>query len=256
MLIQINLLPGVAKPVETPSGTDWRALADRLRSGIRYPWFIGTATASVLSLALVALLYSKQQQRSDEVARRREHAVRDSTRYARVLGTRRRLHDERDGISRQLQIIRSIDDNRYNWAHILEEVSRALPAYTWLTSMEQTSAVPTIPVAQHPPTTAPGTSPAAGRGARTASAPAAPADSVPVAMDLTFRITGQTVDIQALTLFMRQLEQSPFLQRVALAKSEAVMVDGTEVTQFELTATYETPSAARLQTTRLVVPLR
>ena len=45
----------------------------------------------------------------------------------------------------QIEIIQAIDNNRYVWPHVLDEVSRSLPSYTWLTSMQQTSAAPVPP---------------------------------------------------------------------------------------------------------------
>ena len=99
----------------------------------------------VVSFAVVGLLFTVQNARATEMEGRIEKAVRDSTRYAKVLSARRKLSAERDSVIRQLQIIRTIDDNRYNWAHILDEVSRALPAYTWLTVLEQTSKAPLPP---------------------------------------------------------------------------------------------------------------
>lgn len=81
-------------------------------------------------------------------------------------------------------------------------------------------------------------------------------DTVTVHPPLTFRVIGQTVDIQALTMFMRQLESSPFVQSVSLTKSEIVIVEGKDVTQFELTAAYEVPPAGVVQTSPLVVPVR
>ena len=81
-------------------------------------------------------------------------------------------------------------------------------------------------------------------------------DSITVHPELTFRLVGQTVDIQALTMFMRQLESSPFIQHVALTKSEIVIVDGKDVTQFELSASYEVPPVGVVRTSPLVVPVR
>jgi hypothetical protein len=73
---------------------------------------------------------------------------------------------------------------------------------------------------------------------------------------LGFRVVGQTVDIQALTMFMRQLEGSPFIQKVTLSKSEIVIVEGKDVTQFELNAEFEVPPPGVVRTTPLVVPVR
>jgi Tfp pilus assembly protein PilN len=175
-----------------------------------------------------------------------------------VLDARHRLTAERDSVYRQLQIIRTIDDNRYNWAHILDEVSRALPAYTWLTLLEQTSKAPSPPgtdTTAHVADASAAAATAPGAAARRRAAQPTP-DSVLVHPPLTFRLVGQTVDIQALTMFMRQLESSPFIQRVSLTKSEIVTVDGKDVTQFELAADYEVPPSGVVKTAPLVVPVR
>ena len=62
-----------------------------------------------------------------------------------------------------------------------------------------------------------------------------------------FRIVGQTVDIQAMTRFMRFLEASPFIQNVRLAKSTPLIVDGNQVTEFQLDAEYEIPDPAAIR---------
>jgi Tfp pilus assembly protein PilN len=46
-------------------------------------------------------------------------------------------------VRRQLAVISEIDSTRYAWAHVLDEVSRSMPPYTWLTAVQQTSAPPT-----------------------------------------------------------------------------------------------------------------
>lgn len=250
MMLEINLAPGNRKAARSKGKISIPALLASVTGNIRDPWLITSAASVVLSVAVVGALYASQSNRAGEIEQRIENAVRDSTRYAKVLDARQKLTAERDSVHRQLQIIRSIDDNRYNWAHILDEVSRALPAYTWLTSIEQTSKPPLPPA---PDSSATATK---SRGAAAKKDPAPKADTVLVHPDLTFRVVGQTVDIQALTMFMRQLESSPFIQRVALTKSEIVIVDGKDVTQFELTAAYEVPPAGVIQTTPMTVPLR
>ena len=51
---------------------------------------------------------------------------------------------QRDSVARQIVIIRSLDGSRYIWPHVLDEVNKALTPYTWLKSLQQTSAVPTV----------------------------------------------------------------------------------------------------------------
>ena len=145
MMLEINLLPGAKKGKSAGSSVSLGATFASIGSNIRDPWLIGAAASVVVSFAVVGLLFSAQSARASELGVRMDRAVRDSTRYAKVLAARRKLTAERDSVIRQLQIIRTIDDNRYNWAHILDEVSRALPAYTWLTVMEQTTKAPLPP---------------------------------------------------------------------------------------------------------------
>jgi len=253
MMIQINLLPGAKKGTRSSGAAGLAASLSALGGGIKDPWLLGAAASVVVAVASVGFLFTAQNARAAELGERLDRAVRDSTRYEKVLSARYKLTSERDSVYRQLQIIRTIDDNRYNWAHILDEVSRALPAYTWLTSLEQTSDAP-LPPGGDSVTTA--TTPAAAAAAKKEAKAKAAADTIAVHHPLVFKLVGQTVDIQALTMFMRQLESSPFIHKVALTKSEIVIVDSKDVTQFELSAEYEVPPAGVIQTTPLVVPVR
>jgi Tfp pilus assembly protein PilN len=194
----------------------------------------------------VGALHTRQQAAQAVAAEREAAAVADSTRFAALLAARRSAVAERDSVRRQLAVIAEIDSSRYAWAHVLDEVSRALPPYTWLTSVQQTSAPP-----------------APGRPAGADSAGSRPpADSARRGADslagrdrpaLAFRIVGQTVDIQALTAFMRELEGSPFVERVQLQRSEPAQADGKEVTEFTLDARLERAPRALLRTARLAV---
>ena len=58
---------------------------------------------------------------------------------------------------------------------------------------------------------------------RSGSRPTIPRESV------TIRVSGRTVDIQALTRFMKDLEASPYLTNVQLEKSELALEQGKEV---------------------------
>jgi hypothetical protein len=81
--------------------------------------------------------------------------------------------------------------------------------------------------------------------------------TAPVTPELArFRLVGNTVDIQALTRFMKLLEASPFIQNVQLARSEMAMVDGKEVTEFMLDAQYERPDSSMITTTPVSLSVR
>lgn len=250
-MLEINLLAGGRRKrsaLSSLDGFDAKAAVEAVLASVRDPWMLVAGAAMVIGLAATGVLYSAQRARTVELAARLEVAIRDSTRYAKALDQQLRLQAERDSVQRQLAVIRSIDDTRYTWSHILDEVSRALPAYTWITLVEQTSAPPAAP--------APDTTSAKPVRGRPAPPKGKSAPEIPPPPPLAFKLVGQTVDIQALTLFMRQLEGSPFVQEVALTKSEIVIVDGKDVTQFELTARFETPPPGVVQTSPLIIPVR
>ena len=264
MQIHVNLLPGTKKKAKGAAGASRNlgAAFSGLGDKIKDPWLLGSAGAVILSVAAVGVLFTSQQASAGELERRLDKAVRDSTRLTNVLEARRTVMAERDSVLRQVQIIRTIDDNRYIWAHLLDEISQALPSYTWLVSIEQTSKPTLPPGADVEPEAAAGAKGAAakpaGKAAAGKAAAAAPAtkDSIVIHQPVAFRLIGQTVDMQALTQFMKDLEASPFVQNVMLVKSEIVVVDSKDITQFQIEAQFEVAPKELLTTEPLVVPVR
>jgi Tfp pilus assembly protein PilN len=124
----------------------------------------------------------------------------------------------------------------------MDEVSRALPPYTWVTSLVQTNTTTTAQTAAPPNSKAVKTGP-----------PAVDSSSVP---RVQFRLIGNTVDIQALTRFMKVLESSPFIENVQLERSSIILVDGKEVTEFALLAAYQTPDPSSIKTVPVTLSVR
>jgi hypothetical protein len=113
-----------------------------------------------------------------------------------------------------------------------------------LTSLTQSNATSVAP--------APATPPPAAKGAK-AGPPAVDSSSVP---RVQFRIIGNTVDIQALTRFMKVLEASPFIENVQLERSSIIIVEGKEITEFALTAAYQTPDPSSIRTVPVSLSVR
>jgi Tfp pilus assembly protein PilN len=204
---------------------------------------IAIAAAAAVALAVLgvggAFWYQDRQVASLDEKMQQELA--DSARFSSVIGERKAVIARRDSLIAQLGIIEKIDDSRYVWPHILDEVSRALPPYTWITSVTQTSARPVLP--QRDTTKA--------KGDSTAKAKAAPVEP-----QVAIQLVGNTVDIQALTRFMRILETSPFLQNVTINKSNVMLVDNREVTEFTLDIQYQKPDPAAITTVPLTLSVR
>ena len=253
-MIEINLLDPDGEGAAGGLGDALATFGARARALVGDPYLTGAVTATLLAIGGGGFLYTSQARADVALAAREQSATADSTRYAALLSARRAAAAERDSVQRQLGVITAIDSARYSWAHVLDEVSRALPPYTWLTAVQQTSAPP-LPVA--PGTNGKGAAKAGAEKAgaeRTGADKAGKPDST-VSHTLAFRIVGQTVDIQALTAFMRDLEASPFVQHVQLARSEAAQVDGKDVTEFTLDAELQAPPRDLLRTERLAVPV-
>jgi Tfp pilus assembly protein PilN len=242
-MIEINLLPGSGKKNRS-TGFSLTAIAGKAGSRVKDPFMIAAAVATIGAVGAVGSLHVAQTARADELTERERRAVQDSTRYVAVLRERNRAEAQRDLVQRQLDVIKTIDNDRFVWAHVMDEVSRALPPYTWLKSIVQTAMV--APPAPPPP-------PAPAKGEKGKPTPPPPPPPAPA---LKFQIAGNTVDIQALTRFMKLLESSPFVMNVTIAKAELVTLDGKEVQEFLLEAEYERPDASVIATVPVTLSSR
>lgn len=254
-MIEINLLPGTKKKGRKGGGGggaslslpkfDFGSWIEGVRERIREPWLIGAVAVTLLTIGAISALYVRQAARATTLEEALQKAVQDSTRFASVLREREMAEAKRDTVLRSLNLIRAIDDDRFVWPHVMDEISRALPPYTWLVSLGFTGAgqgqqaITTVA----PPPAAPGKK-------RPTVQTVIPRDTVRV------RVVGNTVDIQALTRFMTQLEASPFLDQVQLAKSERASDNGKEVTQFQLDMLYSRPDPSLVRRVPLAVSVR
>jgi len=246
-MIEINLLPGARKKTRSrgPSFNIPDVFKD-LQSRVRDPWLISAVAGLALGFVAVGVMWTLQGRRESSLTEREQKAVQDSTRYASVIAERAKAEAQRDSVQRQIAVILAIDGTRLIWPHVMDEISRAMPPYVWLRSVAQTSAL-----SNESPEVQAGVSKAAPR-----PGPARPAAQQGDENVLALQIVGNTVDIQALTRFMKALEASPFLQNVTLVRSDVVMQQGKEATEFRLDMQYEKPDPSVLRTVPFTVSVR
>ena len=243
-MIEINLLPGTGKKPRNrgSAGINFSGMASGIVSKVNDPLLL-SAVASVLVAAIViGGMFWHQRAQNTQVNEALQKAEQDSINYSGVIREQRKAQSQRDSVVAQVNLIKSFDDKRFVWPHIMDEVSRALPPYTWVTSMVQTNTLNTSPQPA-PPTT---------KGAKPGP-PSVDSSSVP---RVQFRLIGNTVDIQALTRFMKVLEASPFIENVQLERSSIILVDGKEVTEFALAASYQTPDPSAIKTVPVSLSVR
>src|SRR5689334_22546707 len=211
-MIEINLLPGSDKKKKSGrSGgggaarkINFGALFSGITQKIRDPWLISAVGSVVLSVAVVGSAYLYQEQRLSSLSQAETAALADSTRFAAALKERLKADARRDTLLRRMNLIRAIDEDRYIWPHVLDEVSKALPPYTWLSSLAF------MGTPQGSITVAAGAKPEAGGDDKAKTKKAKKVDVEIPRDEARIRMIGLTPDIQALTRFMRQLESSPF----------------------------------------------
>ena len=263
-MIEINLLPGDGKKKRRATSTATKfefnlkppAWLASLTQGITDKYMLGAIGTAIASGLLIALMFISQTARATMLEARETQAVKDSAQYGTLLNAKAKAEATRDSLYQQIAIIKSIDDSRYLWSHLMFEISNALPQYTWLTEVTQTSLPKSVAVADtvKKAASADSTGTPRQRALERDRAKRARSDSLlAAAKDIQFRLVGHTVDIQALTRFMKSLEASPFIQNVQLTRSDLVQAEGKEVTEFTLAAQTQAPPPFAIKTVPLIV---
>ncbi len=210
-MIAINLLPG-AKRKRGGKGAglqlpDFKALA----ASIKDPWLIACAASVVVLVAVIAVLWLPRRAQIAALGPQLETAKRQAAQMRVVLRQKAETEAKRDSLLAQMNVISAIDRERYIWPHILDAVTKALPQYTWLDAitprvMEADSGDPGV----------------------------------------GFELTGKSADIQAITRFVRNLEESAFLERATIVSTGAVTEQGREVYTFVFNAKFQRPDTTTL----------
>ena len=236
-MIEINLLPGKKKRAAGGAGfklalPDFRGLL----ATIKNPWLLVASAASVIVVGGGLLVFITQSTRLRVLDSRLSEVQTEKQRFDVVIAQKRQSERMRDSLESEINIIRGIDADRYVWPHILDQITKALPPYTWLNSV---GAQPSAAVSVGAPTGAPG------------SPGAAPAKPPVVAW-----ITGSTVDIQAYTTFLRQLAASPWLTDVTPATTSTVVEGDRPVTAFNVGVRFRTADSVYIRTVPMIQAAR
>jgi Tfp pilus assembly protein PilN len=203
-VIEVNLHPtggktrkGARKKLSVP------AWADRGRSGGdgRDPWTVAAITAFVLAGLAVGGMWYAQRSDAAELEVRLDEAREDSTRLADLRVLSDSLIDRERQIRQRLELVRGLDEGRFVWPHLLDEISSALPQYTWLTAIRVATPLP----------------------------------------DLTVQIDGVAANPLAVTRFVRNLQTSEFVTQVRIMGSQQAEVENVSAQAFKLLVSYQQP---------------
>jgi Tfp pilus assembly protein PilN len=235
-MININLRPGKRrKSVGAPF--NFKGVLDTFRdfgNRVKDPLLLGAVAAWVCVLGFLGFIYLNNVRQLFSLEPRLEQARSENKRFKTFLADKRRQEKIRDSLLAQITVIRNVDGDRYIWPHLLDEVTKALPAYTWLVDMGSAAPAPA-------PSVAPAAAPPAGT-------PAAADTAAAAEPELVFNLNGRTVDIQAYTRFLRQLEASPWIHNVTPVSAQTVVEKERPVTAFSIRATYHKADSAYIRT--------
>jgi len=235
-MIEINLLPGKKRKAAGGAGfklsmPDFRAILSQVKD----PWLIGAIGAWVVVGGGGAALFITGRARLAAAEARLEAVKTEKRRYDIVIAQKRQAERVRDSLVAQINMIRTIDADRYVWPHVLDQVTKALPPYTWVTRVQSVGAIVAGPQ----------------QGQQVAvQVDSTGAPSVRISID------GRTVDIQAYTTFLRQLAASPWFTDVTPASSQVVIESDRPVTSFNVTVRYRVADSVYIRTVPLVQAVR
>ncbi len=219
-MIEVNLLPGGKKRRPSKGGGGAGILSKLsmpdLGSLLSDSYAIGAAVVAIGVVVLLGWWYVGLSSREADVRVELAEALQDSANYADLIERNATLAARRDSIAQKVSIIQEIDALRYVWPHLLDELARALPDYTWLTQVIQVS----------------------------------------VGDPVEFQVRGRAGSNRALTTFWRQLQESPFIRSVQLVQTEQVLEPtGQLVYAFQLDCVYSPPPLDMVETVPLFLDL-
>lgn len=179
----------------------------------RDPWSMAAIAIWAVVLLAVGALWLTRRSEERSLQARLTQATEDSARIADL----RSLSDSlvlRDRQNRdRVEIVESLDHDRFVWPHMLDEVSRALPAYTWLTGLKTVTPVP----------------------------------------QLSVQVDGIASSPLAITAYVRNLQASPYVGEVRIVGSQQQDVANIAAQSFTLIVTYTPPPESLVRTVPLDV---
>ena len=239
-MIEINLLPGKEKKAAGGGAGFKLALPDfrGLLASIKNPWLLAASAASLIVVGGGLLWFITQSTRLRVAQNRRIEVQAEKRRFDAVIAQKRQSERIRDSLVAEINVIRGIDADRYIWPHVLDQITKALPPYTWLTGISAAGGGNVAPGAPGSLPVGPGTTDSTGRP------------------QVRIWITGSTVDIQAFTTFLRQLAASPWLTDVMPATTSTIIEADRPVTAFNVAVRFRVADSVYIRTVPLTQSAR
>jgi Tfp pilus assembly protein PilN len=217
-MIEINLLPGSVK--RTKRKAAFNLGGGSALSKVKLPpmdkYVMIAIGMWVFSILMMIYMQTSSAKRLKDATDAQAVAVLDTVKLSRELAQAEAVKEKHDTIATKIELIQNLDAGRFQWAHLLDEISRALPEATWLESITPADAAdPTKPA---------------------------------------FKIEGRMANAFALPKFMTDLENSPFVENVTLKNSGTTIEKQHSIYTFVVEGEYQDPPADVIHTVPLFGP--
>jgi len=226
-MIEINLLPGKKKK-KAGAGLSMPDFSE-IVGKIRDPLMIGAVGVWAIVLPVVGYTYFNESRKLADLSDEVDRVTVQARNFNTLIREKQTLERLRDTLEVQLAAIREIDADRYIWPHIMEEVTKALPDFTWLNSLEFVPAATPDATEEIDPDYRP---------------------------PVQFTIDGRTGDMGAYTRFLRNLGNSPWIGNVQAGATQTVIESDRPVIAFTITGTYQQADSAFIRTAPLQESVR
>lgn len=208
-MIQINLLPGPKKKKAGGAGFQMPNFGE-LMAKVKDPLLLAAAASWVVVGGATGAVYVWRAHTISATVDDSAKVAKEEKRYTNLIAQKRKTDSLRVKVENEIVEIKGIDADRYVWPHTLEEITKALPDYTWLVNIEFLKAA-----AEPNDTSHHGPAP------------------------VRFQVEGRTSDIEAYTRFVRQLSASPWLTNIVVGAAQTVVESDRPVTAFTITAQFK-----------------
>ena len=175
------------------------------------PWNAAMIASFILVPVVVIFLWLGQRSEAQELQRRLDQALADSAELAEQLALNDSLTERRALIRSRVQVVRNLDQNRYVWPHLLDEISAALPRDAWLDAVSQQAPLPNLQV----------------------------------------QVQGIAGTPLVVTDYVRNLERSPYIGQVQIVGTSKQVREGVSTQSFTLNVSYVRPTRGQPQRTAL-----
>jgi Tfp pilus assembly protein PilN len=217
-MINVNLKPGVKR--QAAKGPAFGGVRDRFKElgqSIKQPWLAATIGIWVIVLVALGFFWLRTASQLGALEPKLETTMADYRRYRDFTNQKKREKRVRDSILAQIGTISAVDQDRYIWPHLMDEIAGALPDATWLTEVSQVAV--------------------------TVDPNSDPNSALPVVI----KLVGRTGDLQNYTAFLRRLDESAWLTNVLPIEAKTVIEGNRALTAFTIQASYTRPDSSWFQ---------